>query len=151
MKKLFILHSDEEVMKYIRTPDQSLADTQRTIEKQMGVRKVNPLLGIYCAHLKSSNEFMGWGYLNHLDFNQNDPIELGYRLHKKYWGSGFATEIAKTLSDHFFSFENSSILCAVTKQEHEASKKVLIKIGFKYMGLKYCYESENSYFEKTVS
>ena len=57
---------------------------------------------------KETGEFIGQAGLFHKGFYDEQPdIELAYRLHKKYWGHGYATELAKALIR--WAFENIKI------------------------------------------
>lgn len=63
----------------------------------------------------------------------NRDVELGYVLHKKYWGKGYATQLAKSCVD--FVFDNNPDIhriVAVTTPSNIASQKVLSKVGFKF-------------------
>ena len=65
---------------------------------------------------------------------ENRDIELGYVLHKKYWGKGVATQLAKACVD--FVFENNhdiKRIVAVTTLTNIASQKVLNKLGFEFV------------------
>ena len=64
----------------------------------------------------------------------NRDIEIGYVLHKKYWGKGYATELAKACVN--FAFNNNpdiKRIVAVTAPNNIASQRVLSKIGFKFV------------------
>ena len=60
-------------------------------------------------------------------------IEIGYVLHKKYWGQGYATALAKACVNFAFSADcNIKRIVAVTTPNNIASQNVLLKIGFKF-------------------
>lgn len=146
--ELFALHSDKEVMKYVREPDKNLAQTMKTIHDQMNFAAENNGHGIWCAHIKTDNAFIGWGYINHLEKNKEQPIEIGYRLKKDYWGRGFASEICGALTDFCFNKLNYQYLCAVTHLENIASQKVLLKNQYNYIGVATYYDHPVKYFER---
>ena len=53
---------------------------------------------------KKTGAFVGQAGLFHLHFDVNQPeIDLAYRLHKKYWNKGYATELAKALINYGFN------------------------------------------------
>ena len=63
----------------------------------------------------------------------NRDVEIGYVLHKKYWGKGCATELAKACVNFVFSADCSiKRIVAVTVPSSMASQNVLSKIGFKF-------------------
>ena len=64
----------------------------------------------------------------------NSDIEIGYVLHKKYWGKGYATELAKSCITFVFNnYPDIKRIVAVTVPNNITSQKVLSKIGFKFL------------------
>ncbi|HHT9897356.1 TPA: GNAT family N-acetyltransferase [Legionella pneumophila] len=66
----------------------------------------------------------------YLGYDDNQPqIEVGYRLHSRYWGKGYATELTTALIK--WGFDNLDIpnLLAVVEPNNEASHKVFLKAG----------------------
>lgn len=84
--------------------------------------------------LKDTNEFIGWCGLDHLDQTQIDPA-LFYLLKAKYWGKGLATEAAKALVDYAFNQFDLASIHGGAASENLASKRVMEKIGMRYVGL----------------
>ena len=56
-------------------------------------------------------------------------VELSYVLHQKFWGLGFATEIASQIITWVFKNLTIDKIIAVTTPENLASQKVMSKIG----------------------
>lgn len=56
---------------------------------------------------------------------------MGYRFLPKYWGQGFATEVAKASINYGFEKLNLKAIYAITDVENLASRHVLLKAGFK--------------------
>ena len=64
----------------------------------------------------------------------NSDIELGYVLHKKYWGKGYAFELAKACVEHIFhKYSDINRIVAVTVVNNIASQKILSKLGFQFV------------------
>ena len=65
---------------------------------------------------------------------ENGEVEIFYGLLPPFWGLGFATEIARTLTSYL---EDCGIkkVKAVILPGHEASKRVVVKLGFQDLGL----------------
>ena len=61
-------------------------------------------------------------------------VEIGYEIADAYQGRGFATEAARKLMEHAFSFEAVRSIFAHTLAEENASCGVLRKLGFRFMG-----------------
>ena len=57
-------------------------------------------------------------------------ISIGYRLCKKYWGRGIASESASLMVDYLYTQTDTEIITASTMIENHASAKVLEKSGF---------------------
>jgi len=137
LENLFALRSDPDVMKYI-------GDGSVHTEEKVKDFLLNVLIpyqekhgtGFFAVFEKESWHFVGQAGLFHLGFYDNQPdIELAYRLHKKYWGKGYATELAKALIPWGFEHLNISKIIAGAEIENIASQKVLLKAGFTCKGL----------------
>ena len=100
MNLIYQLDGDSDVMKYI-TPG-----ILRTFDKVNDVYLPKILksysednaFGIFADHLINSNKYIGW-FQFEIDNEFENSIEIGGRLKKQYWGSGYATEVAKMLSN----------------------------------------------------
>ena len=60
----------------------------------------------------------------------NGEVELGYGLHKPYWGQGYATEAAQAAVNWAFQQPKVWVVSAQTEPENVASQHVLQKVGF---------------------
>lgn len=93
---------------------------------------------------------LGQAGVTAIDFN-GPEIELGYRLGREHWGRGYATEAARLAADHATGPLGIPRLVAVAYPENLASRRVLIKTGFRETG-----ESDRYYgvramiFERTA-
>lgn len=61
--------------------------------------------------------------------------ELGYYLRPDAWGSGYATDAARTLVDHAFAELRFHRVQAKAFDENRASQRVLEKVGFEQEGV----------------
>ena len=86
---------------------------------------------------------------NELNYSEYDStrIELGYRLHLKYWGAGIATELAKALVFYGLNDAGLKEICAVTHPDNAASQKVLAKAGFIPHGRAFWYGESLPFFK----
>ncbi|QOR38073.1 GNAT family N-acetyltransferase [Billgrantia diversa] len=57
-------------------------------------------------------------------------LNLGYRLAKRYWGQGLATEAALAALEHAFSDRRFDSIVAIVESAHAASLRVVEKVGF---------------------
>ena len=92
-------------------------------------------LGFFCAFKKESSDFIGQAGLFHLSFNTNQSdIELGYRLCKKYWGYGYATELAIALIEWGLNTAKLAKIIAGIHPGNKRSQRVLVKAGMTRQG-----------------
>lgn len=64
-------------------------------------------------------------------------IEIAYIISKQYWNMGYATEAVTALTDFLLSNKNVLSIYAKHAIENPASGQVLIKSGFKIVGVLY--------------
>ncbi|NOZ43349.1 MAG: GNAT family N-acetyltransferase, partial [Alphaproteobacteria bacterium] len=88
--------------------------------------------GLWQATTKDSDDFIGWFMLKSLA-EQPDEIEIGWRLKKKFWGQGYATEGATMLYDFARKQPGVKKIFATALPENIASHKIMTKIGMKYI------------------
>jgi ribosomal-protein-alanine N-acetyltransferase len=133
---LLSLRTDPEVMQYIGTGN---IETESQV-KEFLVKAKNYYekfgFSLYSVFEKETNHFVGQAGLFHLGFDvTQSEIEIAYRLHKKYWFKGYATELTKALIK--FGFKKFSLprIVARVHLQNERSRKVLEKSGMSYRGL----------------
>ena len=142
---LFHLDSDPSVLAYIGKP-KTREESALRLDNAFQDYKRGEGLGKWMAIEKESNLPIGWFVLNYLD--ETELIEIGYRLKEEFWGKGYATEMSKVLLEYGFTTIKLPKIVGVTHQENEASKKVLLKIGLEYVGIRYYYDLDCCFFEK---
>lgn len=136
-KLILDLDSDPEVMRFISggvpsTSEQAL----KTIEIILGHQeRYGHRLGVFRAHLKETGEFMGWFHLRPAknDLMNEKSLELGYRLKKKFWGKGFATEGSKALLEKALKEFTADEVWARTLKGNLASANVMKKVGMNFL------------------
>jgi RimJ/RimL family protein N-acetyltransferase len=57
-------------------------------------------------------------------------VDLGYRFFKEYWGRGLATEASRPIVQYGFERLQLSRIIGLVAPEHQASARVLEKLGF---------------------
>ncbi|MBL0912225.1 MAG: GNAT family N-acetyltransferase [Bacteroidia bacterium] len=130
---LFRMDSDPEVHRYLgNRPVQSLEEMQAVIQM---IRRQYTDFGIarWAAVRKEDSVFIGWaGFKFHTEVRNGhrDFYDLGYRLARRFWGTGYATEAALALTDYGFDVMKQEVLYACTHLENYASQRVLEKAGF---------------------
>jgi ribosomal-protein-alanine N-acetyltransferase len=147
---LFELHSDKQVMHFIRNPDEDIFQTKKKILETLRYSEANKSLGLWCAFDKVSDVFIGWGVLVHIEHNVNNPIELGFRLHTKYWMQGFGSEIAQALIHYACGIKLTTIV-GITSEDNIGSQKTLEKTGFHFVEKREFYNQEVLYYKQKLN
>jgi len=70
-----------------------------------------------------------------ISWHAPDQPELGYWLGVEHWGQGFGTEAARAAIDFFFEESEAEHLCAGARVANPASRNVLEKCGFQWIGV----------------
>lgn len=130
---MFELDSDSEVHRYLgKAPVKSREEILGIIEYIRG-QYYEFGIGRLAVVLKESNKFIGCAGLKFV----NEPMEtlpfyynLGYRLTRKYWGRGYATEASVALVDYAFNKLNVPCVYALIETGNLKSRRVLEKAGF---------------------
>lgn len=60
--------------------------------------------------------------------------EIGFIIHREYWGQGIAYEAARAAIDHVFATRNVMTLKADVDPRNDASRKLLERLGFVQTG-----------------
>ncbi len=131
---LFELNSDPDVTKYVGSgPYENIDEVLDFIRNYNQYEKYSQ--GRLNMFDKQTGEYIGWCGLKYLeDKNYSD---LGYRLLKRHWGKGYATEAAIACLDYGFKVLNLDKIIGTAMKENTASINV-----FKKLGLKYSHDSD---------
>lgn len=125
----YLLNLDPEVLRYTGDdPFESVEEAREFLEKYESYRKYG--FGRWGIILKETGEYLGWCGLKYTP--ELDEFDIGYRLMKKFWGFGYATEAGKACVElGFDQFEMKTII-GRAMPENGASVRVLEKIGLTY-------------------
>lgn len=129
---LIALDSDPDVMRYVgsppgcRSPEETAERVKQHLEADHGP------LGFWLVERRAGGGLLGLCAL--IRMPGGDDIELAYRLARRSWGQGIATEAAGALVDHGFRAVTLPRIVAVTYPENLASQRVLEKVGFACRG-----------------
>jgi len=142
-----LIGSDPDVMRYIgdgnpQSRDQTAQRLDAIIEhhNQHG-------FGLWAAVEKTSGDLIGFCGLQFLD--NTSEVELGYRLAKRLWGMGLASEAAQASLRYGFEQLGIDRIVAVVHPENIASSRVLEKIGLTYVKDGWYYNRDLRYYAIT--
>lgn len=128
------MNADERVMEYFPRI-LTLKETSNMIERIHDKINTNGF-GFYACELKESAQFIGFIGLNIPDFNADfmPCVEIGWRLAREFWGSGYAKEGAlKCLTLGFNDFMLDEIVSFAAHQNRR-SWQLMDRIGMTYSG-----------------
>lgn len=150
------LLSNHEVMRYISGEDTASAEDV-IAEMPLAIRRgAGGSIGVWAIELSARRICVGTVFLLPLPIEDHDTdwrllsgdalpdaeIELGFILHQRFWGQGYATEAASRLVE--FAFRGTALdqIVAVIEADNLASARVLLKTGFRNSGLRRAYAGE---------
>ncbi|WP_055443943.1 GNAT family N-acetyltransferase [Lacinutrix himadriensis] len=144
LEGMFALDSDPEVHKYLgNKPVKSINESKKILESVLTQYKERGI-GRFAVIEKSTGDFVGWSGLRlNTEYNMNgftEYYDVGYRLIKRFWGKGYATESGKASVDYAFNVLKLPEIYATTEIGNEASHNALLKLGLHYV--------EDFYFEQ---
>lgn len=79
---------------------------------------------------KESKEKWGWCGLKKRD---NGEIDMGYRIFRRYWGKGCATECGRAVLKYAFDDLGIKRIIAEAVEQNTSSFKVMEKLGFEFL------------------
>jgi RimJ/RimL family protein N-acetyltransferase len=142
-----LMGSDQGVMRYIGDgKPQTRAQTQMRLNAILDHWDQHGF-GLCAVVDKATRAFIGFCGLQYLD--NTSEIEIGYRLAKRFWGIGLATEAARASLKHGFEELGLDRVVAVVHPENVASQWVIQKIGLRYVKDARFYNSDVEYYAIT--
>ncbi|TKC05898.1 GNAT family N-acetyltransferase [Pedobacter frigoris] len=131
---MFEMDSDPEVHRYLgKNPVKTITQVEDYISF---IRKqyIDYGIGRWAIVDKATSEFVGWGGLKYRTdtvIGHTGFYEVGYRLLRKFWGRGYATESARASVKYAFEELNLDAVYAMASVENAASRNALLKTGLK--------------------
>lgn len=136
---VFEMRRDVEIMRFIRAPQTKRSEAVSWI-RMISARWAGEKIG-FCAVIgKETGDFIGWCGLWLL--KESDEIEVGYAIARKFWGNGFATEAARRFLTYGFETLALEKIVAVAYPENEPSRKVMTKLGMRFVRIGTFYKTE---------
>lgn len=150
VEEIFKLDTDPEVHTFLgKNPITSIEQAEANIAFIRDQYIANGI-GRWAIIEKRTNSFIGWAGLKFI----TEPIsgktkyyDLGYRLIKKYWGKGYASEAAEACLAYGFKNLGLTEIYGMTQIGNLASIKVLEKTGLRRIET-FNYEDEPHYLFK---
>lgn len=133
------LNSDSEVMRYFPETRSEQQSREMVSIVSAGIDSVG--WGFWAAELKESHEFIGFVGLNSVPATLpfSPCIEVGWRLHKQYWGRGYATEGGNiSLAYAFEQLELEEVVSFTTESNYQ-SRRVMERLAMENSGQNFKY------------
>jgi len=135
---IYRMRSDKDVMRYIRQP-QNRAETENWI-RLVSSRWETEKIGFCGVFETTSEKFLGWCGVWRLA--ETNELEVGYAIAKQFWNRGYATEAAEIFLEYAFENIKPDKITAVAEPENTASRRVMEKLGMKFVKTGEFYDRE---------
>lgn len=144
------LDSDPEVLRYLSARADTPDEVAASHATRMALARKVPGLGFWMAfgtdggapgstrpEAEDDGDFIGLMMLPpaHGPDQPDDPTvaDLGYRIQRRYWRQGLATEASLALLRHAFETVGVRRVIAQTMAVNKASRGVMVKVGMSYV------------------
>ncbi len=124
------LHRDHATMATLGGPLADDATSDRSVEWSDG-RFQTPPMGHFAIERRDDRAVLGWVGFSPLDVGVDLPsdVQIGWRLHRDYWGRGYATEAARAVIDHYVAEGSVSRVVAITAVTNQRSRRLMERLG----------------------
>jgi ribosomal-protein-alanine N-acetyltransferase len=132
----FEMDSDPAVHKYLGNKPVINMGQVRDLIRQIRQQYIDNDIGRWAVIEKSTGNFTGWAGLKLMKEQRNNQVnyfDVGYRLIKKYWGKGYATEAALASLAYGFDKLKLEKIIGMADVENRGSRNVLEKAGLKFI------------------
>lgn len=129
------LDSDPQVMRYLGNGTaQSREEVEQSHRRRIAVAARVDGLGFWVGFV--DGHFVGWWILQPPERADQGPVEaqaeLGYRLLRRYWRNGLASEGARELIRYDFEDRGLTRIFAETMAVNAASRATMTSVGMEY-------------------
>lgn len=133
---MFELDSDPEVHLYLGNKPVTSIEQSREAIAFIRSQYIENGIGRWAVIEKATGNFMGWSGLKLITTEINGHTmfhDIGYRLIKKYWGKGYATESAIAALNYGFNELNLTEIYGMADVDNKGSNNILKKIGLSFI------------------
>jgi RimJ/RimL family protein N-acetyltransferase len=129
------LDADPEVMRYLAGRARTRDEVEAAHRRRLAAADQVPGLGFWAGFV--TGEFVGWWILEPPSRPDQGPVEgqaeLGYRLLRRYWRQGLASEGARELLRHGFADLGLTRVFAETMAVNTASRATMASVGLRHV------------------
>lgn len=138
----FELSQHPQVQRFNGTAPFSTLDEARTFLANYPDYRLHGF-GRWAVIRKEDGASLGWCGLKRL---ADGEVDLGYCLHHRFWGLGYATEAALASVQHGFGPLGLTRIVGRVHKENSASIAVLEKVGMRYWKTDACEHDQEALF-----
>ncbi|MFN2625117.1 MAG: GNAT family N-acetyltransferase [Mycobacteriales bacterium] len=132
---LYEIYTQPEFLRFMPALDRD--GTARQIESFRG-RWQSDGFCLWAADDKASGTFVGRiGVQRHRDWplEPHNPVEVGWTLHRDWWGTGLATEGGRAATQCWYDLLlDEPRLLSITRPDNTGSRAVMQRLGFTFRG-----------------
>lgn len=129
------LDADPDVMRYLTGRALSRAEAERAHQRRVAVAREIPGLGFWAGFV--AQEFVGWWILQPPHGPDQPKVageaDLGYRLARRHWRRGYASEGARELIRYGFGGLGLNRIFAQTMAANTAARAAMKAAGLSYI------------------
>jgi ribosomal-protein-alanine N-acetyltransferase len=133
-KDMYEYGQDDEVTKLLTWNSyQKLEDAKNSVIKFFLPRPDNGQPAAHAIVHKDTNKVIGTCDFVGVNWEKEEG-EIGYVLHRDYWGKGYMTKVCKAVIDFGFDYLHLTRIVIRHHPDNIGSKRVIEKCGFTYTG-----------------
>jgi ribosomal-protein-alanine N-acetyltransferase len=133
---MFELDSDKEVHKFLGNKPFTTIEESKNLIAFIQEQYIENGIGRWAILDKATDEFVGWTgfkWIKETINHHSNYYDFGYRLKRKFWGKGYATESGISALRYGIEMLQLKNIYAMTDANNFASRRVLEKIGMTYI------------------
>ena len=142
---MFELDSDKEVHQFLGNKPFKNIEQSRDLIGFIQQQYIENGIGRWAILDKATREFVGWTgfkWIRETINHHSNYYDFGYRLKRKFWGKGYATEASMEVLRTAFGEWGLEKVVAIAREENRASTRVMEKIGMIYSRRDRYYEND---------
>jgi [ribosomal protein S5]-alanine N-acetyltransferase len=133
---MFEMDSDKEVHKFLGNKPFKTIEESKNLIAFIQEQYIENGIGRWAILDKAAHEFVGWTgfkWIKETINRHQNYYDFGYRLKRKFWGKGYATESGISALRYGIEMLQLKNIYAMTDANNFASRRVLEKIGMTYI------------------
>ena len=136
-KDMYDYGSDTEVTRHLAwNAYQAIDEAKRSVELVFLKRPENDIPSAYAIFHKSDHKMIGTCDFFKMEW-EKERGEIGYVLHRNYWGRGYMTRVLGELIQFGFVYLQLRTIDIRHHPDNIGSRRVIEKCGFRYVGDQY--------------